>query len=361
MIGRARAALLAIAVLAVTNACSGGTSIDENEFEDYESAAAIVDDFADEVVNATYTLLADRTAALDAAVQALAADPTVATLDAARQAWAAAREPWEASEGFLFGPVDSLGLDPALDSWPVDRSALDNVLAGNDELDRAFVAGLDTTLRGFHTAEYLLFGIDSGKLPEDFDQREFDYLTSVSALLAESAARLADSWSTGVDGGDPYSDVFKGAGSNATYPSRTSAAEEIVRGMIGIADEVANGKIADPFDQQDTTLVESQFSFNSLSDFKNNIRSIRNAFTGDAEVAGTTGTGIDEFVASVDAELGDRLVQEIDAALAALDAIPEPFRDAITDPGAADEITAAQEAIRTVQTTLEGEILPLIL
>lgn len=350
------------AALALMGACSGGTDGgDEANFEDYPSAQIIIDDFADQVVVATYSELAERLGALHTATQAFIADPIDANLTAAQQAWVAAREPWEASEGFLFGPVDSLGLDPALDSWPVDRNALDEVLAGNVELTPVFVANLDTTLRGFHTAEYLLFGVGGSKTAADFDQRQFDYLSSVASLLAEAGTTLADSWITGVDGGMPYTEVFKGAGNNPTYPSLTSAAEEIVRGTIGIADEVANGKIADPFDQQDATLVESQFAFNSLTDFKNNIRSIRNAYTGDAPVAGTTGAGLDEFVASIDPALAARVVEEIDAALEALEAVPEPFLQAITDPEAADEITAAQEAIRTVQTTLESEILPLII
>jgi len=43
--------------------------------------------------------------------------------------------------------------------------------------------------------------------------------------------------------------------------------------------EVANGKIADPFDQRDPNIVESQFSGNSLADFANNIMGSKNAYT----------------------------------------------------------------------------------
>ena len=49
--------------------------------------------------------------------------------------------------------------------------------------------------------------------------------------------------------------------------------EELMGGVIGIADEVGNGKMGDPMGADlahaDTTLVESQFSWNSTMDFYN--------------------------------------------------------------------------------------------
>ena len=69
--------------------------------------------------------------------------------------------------------------------------------------------------------------------------------------------------------------------------------QEMVNGMIVIADEVANGKISDPFNEKDTTLVESQFSFNSISDFQDNIRGIQNVYMGKFAA---DGQGLDEFV-----------------------------------------------------------------
>jgi hypothetical protein len=72
-------------------------------------------------------------------------------------------------------------------------------------------------------------------------------------------------------------------------------------------------------------------------------------------------TGLDEFVAENDPELADRVTAELDAAIAAIGAIPAPFRDAVLDPDAARAILAAQEAIRAVQATLEQHVVPLII
>ena len=53
----------------------------------------------------------------------LATIPLTVAFETACNAWITAREPWEESEAFLFGPVDELGLDPNMDSWPLDQNA----------------------------------------------------------------------------------------------------------------------------------------------------------------------------------------------------------------------------------------------
>ncbi len=323
----------------------------------------IVIDFADVVVVPTYQLLATRIDALHGAAEALAAAPDDTTLAAAQDAWLAAREPWEQSEGFLFGPVDTFGYDPAMDSWPVNHTDLDLVLASSDALTADYVANLQETQKGFHTAEYLIFGTARGKTAADVTGRELEYLTAITAELATVAHALAASWIATVDGRPPYRDVFATAGDrdNAAYPSLAAAAQEILDGMIGICDEVANGKIADPWDARDANLVESQFALNSIADFQDNLRSVENAYVGAVPAAGTAGVGIASYVAAHDPTLDQRVRDEIAAAVAAIGAIPPPFSTAITDDAASDEIEAAQLAVRTLQTTLEGEVHALVL
>ncbi|WP_224367299.1 imelysin family protein [Hyalangium versicolor] len=321
----------------------------------------IIVHFADDVVVPTYQNLATRMSELDAAVNALAADTTAAKLTAAQEAWFAARQPWEQSEGFLFGPVDSFGYDPAMDSWPVNRSDLDAVLASNDAFTPTYVATLSETQKGFHTVEYLLFGDGRAKKPEDFTPRQFDYLKAIAAELKSVSAALSDSWAKSVDGRQPYRDVLANAGQqgNSAYTSVSSAAQEMVGGMIGILDEVANGKIADPYDAKDPELVESQFAYNSLSDFSNNIRSVQNAYLGHLQGQAAKGKSFSDFVKAENAELDARVQKELADAITALSKIPEPFRTSITDPASADEIEAAQAAIRKAQTTFENDIRPL--
>lgn len=125
---------------------------------------AVVDNFVDAVVIPTYTELRDLNSALYDAVVKFNSAPSDANFAAACDAWLKARQPWEKSEAFLFGPVDALGLDPNMDSWPLDQDAIVQILnSGNyDNLNWTDGDGDDKieavqSVRGFHTLEFLLF------------------------------------------------------------------------------------------------------------------------------------------------------------------------------------------------------------
>ncbi|MBQ6965058.1 MAG: peptidase M75 [Bacteroidaceae bacterium] len=126
----------------------------------------IVNQFVDVVAVPTYADLKNKNNTLLSAVQALQKNPTNQAFETACQAWLDARQPWESSEAFLFGPVAELGLDPNMDSWPLDAVGIANLLKSQkwsemewtgeyDEESEAIEAA--QSLRGFHTLEFLLF------------------------------------------------------------------------------------------------------------------------------------------------------------------------------------------------------------
>lgn len=314
----------------------------------------ILTDFADKTVIPTYKHLAAVSTDLLTAVTNLKNNPSSATLGTARAKWVAARTPWEQSEGFLFGPVDFSGYDPALDSWPVNRTDLEAVLASSDPLTKESVNNLANELKGFHTIEFLLFDEGGSKTIDDFTARQYDYLIAATELLEDAATELHTSW---IASGENFrAEVANAGAGSSAYTTEKAAAQEMVNGMIGIADEVGNGKIADPFTEQDTRLVESQFSFNSLLDFQDNMRSIRNVYEGGYNVEAM---GLDEFIKSKDPALDQRVKAEIQATITEIGKISFPFRDALATDAA--QITAAQQAIATLQQTLEGDVMRLVL
>jgi len=124
----------------------------------------IVEQYVDAVVLPTYKELSERNAALYEKVDAFVKNPSNSAMTACASAWLTARKPWETSEAFLFGPVDLLGLDPNMDSWPLDQEAIVNILnSGNyDDLnwsdgDEGDAIEAAQNVRGFHTLEYLIF------------------------------------------------------------------------------------------------------------------------------------------------------------------------------------------------------------
>ncbi len=332
--------------------CGGDDDNDDDQVEVYD-AATMLDDFANIVVLATYTELDMKAGELLDSVKALAEDTTQTNLEKAQQAWKATRTPWEQSESFLFGPVDTQGLDPALDSWPVDHVNLQSVLDSNDDLTVEYISGLEDTQKGFHTIEFLLFRDGDQRKASDITDRELEYLVSSTINLKSSTSQLKMAWAPE---GENFSNTVASAGNgNTVYPSQSSAVQEMVNGMITIADEVANGKISDPYNEEDTTLVESQFSFNSISDFQDNIRGIQNVYIGKYM---NDGQGLNEFVNSNDADLDSRFQSEVQKAIDTIGAIPDPFRDSITTNRSS--VQTAIDAVSTVQLTLEQDILPLV-
>jgi len=137
--------------------------------------------------------------------------------------------------------------------------------------------------------------------------------------------------------------------------SQKSALQEIVNGMIAIADEVGNGKINDPFTQLDITLEESRFSANSKEDFMDNIRSIQNVYLGNYVL---NGEGITVYIASIDPDLDTQIKAEIQSAIDLIEAIPGTFTTAIFDSPTA--VANAQEAVRNLQEELESKVKPII-
>lgn len=124
----------------------------------------IVDNYVDNVVLPTYSDLKDKNEALHDAVVAFQTAPSDNAFRNACNAWLVAREPWEKSEAFLFGPVDGLGLDPNMDSWPLDQDAIVNILVSGNFDDLNWIDGDSDdriesvqSVRGFHTLEFLLF------------------------------------------------------------------------------------------------------------------------------------------------------------------------------------------------------------
>jgi len=330
-------------------ACNDDPVTSEKNYSDQ------LENIGNDVILRTYEELNIKTQSLASTLAVLETNPTSQGLDASRQAWRDTRVPWEQSEGFLFGPVDQQGIDPAIDSWPVNETDLDAVLNGSQPLTKSYIDGLDGTLKGFHTIEYLLFGVDGNKVVENFTSRQFEYLSACSESLLGATQQLYDSWKP--SGGNFIDNILlAGKAGQSVYPSQKSALQEIMTGMITIADEVANGKINDPFSQQDVTLEESRFSANSKQDFADNIRSIQNAYTGN--YFNTDGTGISHIIHEKNATLDTKVRQQIDEAITAILAIDGTFTSAIFN--APQSVQDAQMKVRDLQQTLEGEVLPII-
>ena len=116
---------------------TGGT--DSGELSPREAALKeIVNDYTTKTVIPTYEALADASVELHTACMAMynagVGNVTTDQVRTAGEAWKKAREYWERSEAWLYGPAGDYNVDPHIDSWPLDQIALDALCSLSKEV-----------------------------------------------------------------------------------------------------------------------------------------------------------------------------------------------------------------------------------
>ncbi len=310
-----------------------------------------------DVITETYKSMNENAATLVTAVANLTIGDE-AELTAVKNAWMATRAPWEKSEGFLYGPVDTEGIDPAIDSWPVNVNDINNILSSGNAITSSLLEN-NNEARGFHTIEYFVWGINGNKTAAQLTAREIEFLTAATQNLKSKTQQLYNGWVTS-QGNFANNFITAGQSGNLLYTSQKTALLELVDGIITISDEVANGKIETPLNGNAGSAMpeaeESRFSNNSKLDFANNIRSIQNIYLGDYQ--GVDGKGLTDIVALSNPTLDATIKAKISEAIAAIENIPGTFTTAISNNRSA--VQNAQTTVGELQLLLDGSLKPLV-
>jgi putative iron-regulated protein len=210
------------------------------------TAEAVLKTYAD-IALAGYEDALTTAKALDAATDALIANPSEATLTAARDAWRASRPSYQQTEAYRFGNAIVDEWEGRVNAWPLDEGLIDyvdasygtesdenglytaNVIAntklniGGKEVDASEItpAFLQDTLQeaggieanvatGYHAIEFLLWGQDlhgteagAGERPftdystEANAKRRAQYLSSATELLVTDLEEMVANWQDG--------------------------------------------------------------------------------------------------------------------------------------------------------------------
>lgn len=317
-----------IVLLALSTSCKKPKEVDPNSNTTQNPTTLKKDvlvDISANVIHATYMDMNVKAQNLHNAVVTLSISTNSSNLQNAQQAWKDVRSAWEQAEGFLFGPVSIDNIDPRIDTWPVDFARLDSVLSTSTPFTSSYVDNLEDALKGFHPIEYLLFGNNGSKSASSFTIREIDYLIALSENLKTLCQQAENSWNPSIALNYTFELNNAGAGSNV-YQTQRAAYEEIIDAMIGICDEVANAKIAEPFINQNPALEESPFASNSMNDFTNNIKSVQNLYLGKYSA---DGKGLEDLIKASNLSMDGQIKTKIANALNALNNITVPFGQAI--------------------------------
>ncbi|MCE6951263.1 peptidase [Cereibacter sphaeroides] len=343
----------------------------------------VVETYAD-IAAATYADSLATAQELRAAVGALIAAPSEATLRAAREAWIAARVPYQQSEAFRFGNAIVDDWEGRVNAWPLDEGLIDYVdptygngseendyavlnvvatpkftLSGTEvdatEITPALISGTlheadgieANVASGYHAIEFLLWGQDlngteagAGNRPHtDYLQgegctggncdRRAAYLTAATDLLVSDLDHMVAQWAEGgAARAAVTADPLKGLQAMLTGMGSLSYGEQAGERMkLGLM-------LNDPEEEHDC------FSDNTHNSHYYDGLGVRNVYLGEyRRVDGSLveGPSLSDLVAGADAALDTRLKAELDASVARLDAI----RSAVAGGMAYDQMLAA--------------------
>ena len=312
------------------------------------------------VIVPTYTDLADDVEDLEKTLNGLTVNSiSQSQINKACEDFKDARENWERSEAFLMGAASDFDIDPTIDSWPLNRSLLLNYFNNgmNDEMLE------DATILGFHALEFILFRNGQPRKVAEFQgndtyknftgvsgAKELAYAQTICKLLKERCFQLQVAWegetaknasrvaavkAAGLEytteNGLSYGENLTQAGVNAksTFPTLKAAIAQVLSddegSCVAIATEVGTAKIANPFSASDISYVESPYSYNSITDFQDNIRSIRNVWYG--STSGTAASNsFNGFFASVgQTATNTSVVNAFNNAITRIGQMPAPF------------------------------------
>ena len=356
--------ILLLSALTVAAACEKTPAVTENE-QDKELKSA-VEQYVPAVIYKIYGNLADATEQLYDQLAAMKAGDSFSQsqIDQVCTTFLSARKWWELSESFLFGAATAYGIDPHIDSWPLDKDKLAKSLSNAEtiaDLDEEGAGAVDevgAASLGFHGIEFIIFRDGNNRSAASLNGVEDDeafagrgvtgkseiiFATAVAEDLRNYCFELQAAWdpacpearvkmvedelelNTTMDSGLTYGEnLLQTGNAGSTYRSWQEAVSSIlVGGCSAICNEVANTKIGTAHyvssSNYDPDYIESPYSKKSYQDFKDNILSIQYSLYGKEGATSAEKASIAAFLKKNEWSRAGELESALSAAVKSLD------------------------------------------
>jgi putative iron-regulated protein len=299
---------------------------------------------------------------LDAAIDAFLADPSAEGLQAARDAWLAARVPYQQTEVYRFGNPIVDDWEGKVNAWPLDEGLIDYVVAegtaplegydGNPAANLNVIANAAFTLSGaevdasritpalledvlheaggaeanvatgYHAVEFLLWGQDVGAYDATAGQRPWTdyaagdtctggncdrrgaYLAAATDLLVSDLEYMAGAWA-------------EGGAARAAVLDDPDGVQRILTGMGSLSyGEQAGERMQLGLLLNDPEEEHSCFSDNTHNDHFYDALGIRNVYLGSyvgVDGTVTSGPSLRDLVAAADPAVAEALADALNA------------------------------------------------
>lgn len=294
---------------------------------------AMLANYADNLIIPGYQKFKTEADEMASAVTAFTTSPTAATLADARKEYQEAYLAWQDVSAYEFGPADEQMLRSNLNIYPTTTSQVEsNISSGSYNLQTT----ANMSAKGFPALDYLLYGQASdAAVVEKFTTaanaaNRRKYLQDITSLIKDAVDATHTGWTTG-----NTAKSFKETGGTAVGSSIGNLVNQFnfevdltKRAKVGIP----SGRFSAGTPIPDR--VEAYYSNTSLALLERNLRALKGTFMGQS-ASGANGPGLDDYLDHVDAKYGDKnlsaaIIQQFDAALAAVAAVPVPLGQAVT-------------------------------
>lgn len=361
-------------------------------------------DYVNDVIYPTYGNLATQTGLLyeqlNAVKEKFKADPSSVSqndIDQICSTFLEARSYWEEAEAFLYGAATDFGIDPHIDTWPLDLDGLVTELKNSDKIAQldngnegiAYAANkLGQELLGFHGIEFIIFRNGQNRdvnslLGNDPDlislyganisgREELIYATAVAGDLRDRCYQLNVAWNpdapqeqktrvidecelqyTVGSGQLTYGENMLIAGqAGSTYTTwRQVASTILTSGCQNISNEVYSQKMGNAYNGSDPNYIESPYSHRSFYDFKDNILSIQHSLYGNVDNDLTKDNSLMGYLKKYNPTIASELETSLQEAFNALDACIATGVEFGDNP-TADYVKTAIDAIQNLDSNL---------
>jgi predicted lipoprotein len=382
---RRLAALLLLSALSALSACGDDAVTPPADGPLGFDRRAMLAHLADDILIPTYDRFVTDTATLSTALAAhcdalAAGGDTSASLAAARGAWIAAIDTWEASEAILVGPAARIDntIRNRIYSWPfVAPCTIDQDLIVRWRTPAMYdVTTRFDNARSLSAIESLLYNTTDTSacavMPNEWEAQAADRPKARCALaatiagdVAVQARALADAWKPAAGN---YRDQLVLAGTAASSIESEREAVNMVSDALFYVDRMVwDMKVREPAGIKPNACgaieaacvreVELRYADHATAAIRANLAALRVGFTGTGD--GTDGPGFDDYMIAVGAaDVAARVTGEIDAAIAAAAALPDGYIGALTDNRT--EIVALSEALHTIIVDFKTQFLTVL-
>lgn len=363
-----------------------------------ETLQQVVTNYVNDVVFETYKDLAVHANDLSDACTKLYTNASngqlqQADIDAACEAFKESRKYWEQSEAFLYGAAEDKDIDPHIDSWPLSKKELADVLNDPDMVSKLKGADAAKYVRkvqgnelgsalGFHGIEFVLFRDGKNRTVDALSNNETDALmthvkgidelafaAAVAADLRDKTFQLEYCWlgdkanadhiahlkSSACDDitadqyvsakGVHYGEWSLASGSaNGWFATWEANASNIfIGGCVNIANEVFSQKLGQAYrvatgvggSEDAADYIESPYSKRSFQDYQDNIYSIKNSLYGTRDITATSPLQVSllSYLRDNKYEGAETLSNALNAAIKALEDAKNSGIAFVDDPG----------------------------